>query len=386
MSILEDVTVKQHISLNEGALGEIGGILDRSSACRVFLVLDESAYVASGAAQVLAPHFRDRSVEVFSNFELNPKLHDVELGIVQCRAVKPDVVIGLGGGTAIDLAKMIGTLAAQKYSAREIVPGQVSIEQARPPLIAVPTTSGTGSEATHFAVVYVDGQKISLAHRLLLPDFGLVDAKLTHSAPAHITATTGLDAFCQAIESLWAVGATEESIKHASQSLALSVRHLATAVLQPTPQARLGMCQSAHLAGKAINISKTTAPHALSYAITSEYGVAHGAAVALNLGALLEYNASVTAADCTDPRGPEHVGNQIGRIVALLGAKTITDARQKIDELIERIGCPVSLGNVGVEGDRAIAQLVDQVNLERLANNPRRIDAAALTYCLKERM
>ena len=80
------------------------------------------------------------------------------------------------------------------------------------------------------------------------------------------------------------------------------------------------------------------------------------------------------------------MGNQIGRIVALLGAKTITDARQKIDELIERIGCPVSLGNVGVEGDRAIAQLVDQVNLERLANNPRRIDAAALTYCLKERM
>ena len=386
MSFLEDTNVKQHVSLYEGALGEIGGILDRSSVSRVFLVLDKSAYAASGASQVLAPHFRDRSVETFSDFEPNPKLHDVERGIVQCRSAKPDVIIGLGGGTAIDLAKMIGTLAAQKDSAREIITGQASIEQTRPPLIAVPTTSGTGSEATHFAVVYVDGQKISLAHRVLLPDFGLVDAKLTHSVPVHITATTGLDAFCQAIESLWAVGATEESIEYASQSLELSVRHLETAVLQPTAEARLGMCQSAHLAGKAINISKTTAPHALSYAITSEYGVPHGAAVALNLGALLEYNANVTAADCTDPRGPQHVSNRIDCIVATLGAKTITDARQKIDALIERIGCPVSLGKVGVKGDRAIAQLVDQVNVERLANNPRRIDATALTHCLKERL
>ena len=199
----------QFIHLREGALAEAGTILDGLSARRVFFVVDESAYAASGAAKVMAPYFRGRRIVEFADFELNPKLHDVERGIVQCRSAKPDVVIALGGGTAIDLAKLIGTLAAQEDPARQIVTGRAHIEQEGKPLIAVPTTSGTGSEATHFAVVYVDGRKISLAHRQLLPDYALVDAKLTHSAPPHITASTGVDALCQAVESLWAVRATD---------------------------------------------------------------------------------------------------------------------------------------------------------------------------------
>jgi alcohol dehydrogenase class IV len=385
ISMSDQADSRQRAHIYEGALGEVGAILDRLSARRVFFVVDESAYVASGASEILAPFFKDRSVAKFADFELNPKLNDVERGIVECREAKPDVVIALGGGTAIDLAKMIGTLAAQEVSARKVVTDEARIERKGPPLIVVPTTSGTGSEATHFAVVYVDGQKVSLAHSYLLPDYALVDATLTHSAPAHITGPTGLDAFCQAVESLWAVGATEESIEYASESLALSVRHLEVAVSRPTAEARLGMSEAAHLGGKAINISKTTAPHALSYAITSDYGVPHGAAVALNLGALLEYNANVTETDCSDPRGPKHVRDQIAHIVEILGVKTVLKARGKIDALIERIGCPTLLNKVGIEDDAAIARLVEQVNVERLANNPRRIDAIALFDCLKER-
>ena len=383
MALSGKAYTQQLVHLREGALAEAGAILDGLSARRVFFVVDESAYAASGAAKVIAPYFRGRRVAEFADFELNPKLHDVERGIVQCRAAKPDVVVALGGGTAIDLAKLIGTLAAQEHSARQIVTGRAHIERKGPPLIAVPTTSGTGSEATHFAVVYVDGRKISLAHRQLLPDYALVDAKLTHSAPPRITASTGLDAFCQAVESLWAVGATDESIEYATQSLGLSVLHLKPAVLRPTAVARLNMCQAAHLAGKAINISKTTAPHALSYAITSDYRVPHGAAVALHVGALLEYNAHVTGANCSDPRGPKHVRTRIARIVEMLGVESVNAARRKIDALIEAIGCPVSLSEVGIEGDEAIARLVDQVNVERLANNPRTLSRGVLFDCLK---
>lgn len=375
-------TRSQVVHLREGALAEAGGILDRHSAQRVFLVVDEPAYIASGGAEALEPVFRNRIVSRFTGFEPNPKLHDIERGLSLIGDAEPDVVIGFGGGTAIDLAKLIGSLAVQSGPVRSIITGRIDLEKKGLPLIAVPTTSGTGSEATHFAVAYVDGQKHSLAHPWLLPDYALVDAKLTASLPAHITSVTGLDAFCQAVESLWAVGATDESVDFAAHSLRLSVQHLEAAVLRPTASSRLGMCEAAHLAGKAINISKTTASHALSYAITSDYGVAHGAAVALSLGAMLEYNAGVTDADCTDPRGAEFVRGRIDRIVDLLGAENVVEARRRIDLLIEAIHCPVSLSEVGIKGDAAIEQLVDRVNLERLANNPRKCTSASLCGCL----
>ena len=185
-------------------------------------------------------------------------------------------------------------------------------------MIAIPTTAGTGSEATHFAVVYVDGEKYSLAHPYLVPAYAVIDPLLTYSLPAGVTAASGLDAFCQAIESIWAVGATDVSHTFATEAARLAVQHLRAAVQNPTDTARAGMCRAAHLSGKAINISKTTAPHALSYVLTAEYGLAHGVAVALTLAPMLQYNAQVTAIDCADPRSAIAEETTMKRILVAL--------------------------------------------------------------------
>ncbi len=139
---------QQVVELRNGALAEFGGVLARSSARRLFLVVDTSAYTACGAASLLEPHFDSCSVSRFSGFELNPKLHDIERGIEQFRKTDPELVVAVGGGTAIDLGKLIGTLACQKASARAIITGEERIRQSGPPLVAIPTTAGTGSEAT----------------------------------------------------------------------------------------------------------------------------------------------------------------------------------------------------------------------------------------------
>ena len=143
--------------------------------------------------------------------------------------------------------------------------------------------------------------------------------------PPTITADTGLDALCQAIESLWSVQSTSESIDYATQSIRLAWKHLEAAVLHPCEEDRRAMSQAAHLAGKAINISKTTAPHAISYTITSKFGVAHGRAVALTLGALLAFNGEISDADCTDDRGAEYVRQTVHTIVNLLGFETVRE-------------------------------------------------------------
>ena len=194
--------------LRDGALAEVGRILDDRAVRRLLFVVDETAYAASGAMDELERHLASRRVERFVGFELNPKLHDIRRGIEQCHQLQPDMVIAFGGGTAIDLAKLIGTLAIHQDDARELITGQRRIQRSGPPMIAIPTTAGTGSEATHFAVAYVDGKKFSVAHPCLLPDYVLLDPQLTYRLPSKVTAASGLDALCQAIESIWAVGAT----------------------------------------------------------------------------------------------------------------------------------------------------------------------------------
>lgn len=371
------------VCLRDGAMTQVAKILDEISVRKLFFVVDKSAYTASGADKCLEPYLQSLSVTRFSNFELNPKLHDIERGVHLVRETDPDVIVALGGGTAIDLGKLVGTLAHQDGSAREIIVGRDRIQKTGPPLIAIPTTAGTGSEATHFAVAYVDGEKYSVAHPSMLPAYAIVDPTLTLSLPADITAATGLDAFCQAIESIWAVGATDESLAYATDALRLAFQELPNAVNKPTLIARRSMCRAAHLAGKAINISKTTSSHALSYSITANYGVPHGTAVALTLSPMLAYNAKVTAADCNDPRGPRHVLDRIRLILDLLESEDIAAACGKIESLISRVGCPTSLQELGIVTDASILQIVSQVNAHRLSNNPRQSDSVSLFTVLK---
>ena len=375
------MTVVQH-SLTE-SIDEVPSVLKSLHMDRLFLVVDEPAWLASGAKELLESQFLQATTNWFTDFELNPKLDDVERGIEAYRECQPDLIIALGGGTAIDLAKLIGSLAVQAASARDIATGRTSIQVPGKPLMAIPTTAGTGSEATHFAVVYVDGEKYSVAHPSMLPRYAIVDSRLTASLPKHITAATGLDAFCQAIESMWSVAATEESMRYATDAARLAFGNLVTATNSPTPEARKAMSRASHLAGKAINITKTTAPHALSYALTSRLDVPHGMAVALTLTSILKFNAEVTDEDCNDPRGAVAVRDRISQILDILGADNVEAGSASITGLLAQINCPTKLKAVGVETSDELRRIVDSVNAERLSNNPRQASPTQLFNLLQ---
>lgn len=363
----------QDVHYGEGAIAEVAAILDQLGGRKVFLVADEPAYEVSGAADELETLFADCGIERFSGFKPNPKLEDIQRGIQQFCGSSPDVVIAVGGGTAIDLAKLIGTLADHQADPRKMITGLCDIEKNGPPLIAIPTTAGTGSEATHFAVAYVDGQKYSVADSRLLPSHVVIDPRLTHSLPAGITAASGLDAFSQSVESIWAVGATDESIRYASESVHLVLGNLLHCVQHPTPEARMAMCRAAFLSGKAINISKTTAPHAISYAITTRFGLPHGFAVALTLGEILKFNASVNSTDCTDPRGAGQVQFRIALLLELLDQPTAERGAERIQSLMESVGAPLQLRDAGILAEDEITWIAEQANVERLSNNPRKL-------------
>ncbi len=362
------------------ALGKVKSVLTGHS---IFLVADPLAYATSGAEAILQPFFANRTVTVFDSFEPNPKLPEVEACAAAIRNSNADSILAVGGGTAMDVAKLANWLVAQNAGEKEVLRGDWVSPKTPLPLIAVPTTAGTGSEATHFAVVYVDGQKLSVAHPLMRPTVAVVDGALTAGLPPMLTAHSGLDALCQAIESIWAIGADETSLQFGREGLALAWGNLEAAVNAPTSAARDAMARAAHLAGQAINLTKTTVPHALSYTITSAHGLPHGAAVALTLGAALVFNSELSETNCLDARGPKAVRDRMAMIYETMGAHDAAEAAGQFDALVKAIGCSTSLTEAGITEAAQVEQICATVNVERLANNPRRLTQADLRSLLR---
>jgi alcohol dehydrogenase class IV len=281
--------------------------------------------------------------------------------------------LAVGGGSVLDMAKII------KYSILKSLPFTVDKEESEQekmeniPLIAIPTTAGSGSEVTQFAVLYVNGVKHSIEDNQILPEIVIIDSNLTYSLPARLTAISGMDALCQAIESYWSVNSNTKSKQYAQEAINLALSHIERAVHNPTPAARLAMSKASMLAGKAINISKTTAPHALSYYMTSKLGVPHGHAVSFTLGQFLIFNNEVTDNDISDKRGVKHVKNTMKELFTLMGSENSLDAAEFISKLMKNIGLQTKLKELVVEERINLDEMLDYINYERLNNNPRKI-------------
>lgn len=356
------------------SVDQLGPLLQDWGIEDLFLVADPQALRANGGTGLVQRFANGRRFTLFSEFVENPRLDDICAGVEAMKKQPVGAIVAIGGGTAIDVAKLIRCFSANRTNPVELVKNQGLISSGNEyPLIAIPTTSGTGSEATHFAVVYIDGVKYSVAHQAIAPDVSIVDSSLTQSMPASVTAVTGLDALCQAMESIWSINSTEESTNYAIQSLELSHANLYSAVHSPTPEVRAAMSRAANLSGKAINISKTTAPHALSYSITIHHGIPHGHAAALTLAAFLAYNHQVNADDLNDPRGVAHVQNACQRIIDTMGCGSVQEAQTALTNLMESIGCHSRLSRLDITSESQIHRIATSVNVARLANNPRQI-------------
>ena len=217
---------------------------------------------------------------VFSGYRPNPTYGQVLAGVRAFRELACDSVVSVGGGSAIDVAKCIKLWAGLPGDGdgQRFCDTSPTFSPTRH--VAVPTTAGTGSESTHFAVVYVDGQKRSVAADCLQPDVAVLVPSLLAGLPDYQRKATMLDALCQAIESHWSVASCAGSRAYSSRAIPI-IMGCWEAYLAGDPEAAATMHRAANLAGKAINLTTTTLAHAMSYKLTSLYGIAHGHAVAI---------------------------------------------------------------------------------------------------------
>ena len=361
-----------------GSVWDLERILDAERPSTVALFSGGHSFEQSGAAAAIEPMLARFAVKRISGVPPNPTLDVVSDAVQSLRRWHPDLIVAVGGGSVIDVAKAARGLVGEPDTRAAVTAGSVR-GASSPPLVAVPTTAGTGSEVTQFCVVYVDGKKHSVGHPSFRPEHIVLDPDLTSSMSPRLTAVTGLDALSQAMESLWSTESTHESLSYAQRALALAWGSLDEAVRLPSSASRVAMCTAAHLAGRAIDISRTTAAHALSYELTIRHGVAHGHAVALTLGAVLEHNAAVSEEDCLDERGVDFVKARIDEVLEVIGARDGEAGREALTSLLQRLGLETTLSALGVATRAERQVLVDSVDAVRMANNPRIITPTALS-------
>jgi alcohol dehydrogenase len=362
---------------------------------RVMVCTDRNI-IKSGIADRAEALLKEGGCEVLIFPEGRPEvdLKTIEASAEAARRFNPDVIIGVGGGSNMDLGKCTAILLKypgplQKYYGENAVPGPV-VE-----VIGIPTTSGTGSEVSPVAVVADPDRfmKVGIATRRIIPKWALVDPSLTVSCPPHVTAHSGMDALSHAIESFCArvpedrspraifVGKNPVSDSLAKQAIQLIAQSLHKAVTEPTNrQARENMAQASLLAGMAFSCAGTAAVHALQYPVGEATHTSHGLGNAVLMPAVLK---AISKA-----RVPELAF--IARSLEPTLDRVSDDAAAgQAPELVARLGesiqIPRGLGAIGMKREQLneMAELASGIK-RLLDNSPVPFDQDALLHILEE--
>lgn len=310
----------------------------------------------------------------FMDFAPNPTYESVVKGVEIFRKEQCESILVIGGGSAIDVAKCIKLFATmdpeRDYLKQELKTNDIL-------LFAVPTTAGTGSEATQFAVIYRNGEKQSISHTSLIPEYVLFKPESLSTLPLYQRKATMLDALCHAVEAFWSVHSTKLSREYSAQAIREILKH-EEGYFHNRADGNAGMLYAAHLAGKAINITRTTAAHAMCYKLTTLYGLAHGHAAALCLVPLWEYMINHME-ECCDERGADFVGNIFDQIASLLGCDTPKDGVSYLKNKLVEWNFAILDGVI-----EQLPLLVESINQERLQNNPVKLSKSAIKQIYRD--
>lgn len=350
---------EQEIQVTDSYLDYLKRNLKKSD--EIFLVCSKRL------AEKIANELEGYHITFFSRYSANPKYAHVKAGVTKFKEKPHDIIVSIGGGSTMDVAKCIKLFSSLKTE-YDFLEKKYVYNNIRH--IAIPTTAGTGSESTQIAVIYNKGEKMSIDHGSILPQTAVLDAGLLITLPDYQKKSTLLDALCQGIESYWSKGATRESKKCAKQCIELILENY-KAYLKGDLEAGKKVLLAANYSGKAINISRTTAAHAMSYKLTSMYGAAHGHAVALCI-------IPVWKLLYKKYRDMDKQQENLLELAKLFGCNDILSSIIVAQNMILELQLP----QIQIK-PQDIEVLTHSVNVERLKNNPVMFSEDELEYLYK---
>jgi alcohol dehydrogenase len=328
------------IQFGWGRAAEAPAVIAKTGARRVFVMAGKSYLAGHGGPAALKTWLAPAEVTLFADTEENPSIATVDKAADLCREAGAEAVLAIGGGSVLDAAKAVALLQKNEGSVRDYLDGTRKVSKKGLFTVAMPTTSGTGSEVTPYSVITYPEKKAKPAINCPenFPDVAIVDPELTLSMPTEIAVSTGLDALDQAVEGFWSRRANDISRSMSFRAIVTAWRNLERACVDKDKAAVTAMASASVVCGVQMAMVGNTAIHPLSYPITIDHGVRHGLACALFLPAFVRFNEPVLDSDFKD-------------LLSVLGFASAEKFADALEALMTRLGAPTRLGTVGVTID-----------------------------------
>jgi len=341
------------------------------------LLVTDPGLIEAGWVDELLGHLREQCVtpQVWSAITPNPKDHEITAGHEFYRAHGCDVLIALGGGSVIDAAKGIAILSANGGDILDYA-GVDKATMPIPPLVVLPSTSGTGADVSQFCIVTdtTRNTKITILGRALVPDLTVIDPRLLTTMPEWLNAATGLDALTHGIEAFVSLGHNQLTDHHALRSVVMVTENLVTTIERPKEMpARVLMAQAALEAGLAFTNAILGAAHAMSHQVGGLLDLPHGVINGVLLPHVVRFNAEA------DPAPFATIASYLGiadkRAPELESALALAD---RLQELARRVGVPRGLADLGVRAEDVPVLARNAMADACITTNPRPVDEAGL--------
>ena len=372
--------MKQNICFTNNLKKELFNIVSKENPLRILFVTTNKSFNSLKTQESINPIMSNFKSKRFYGFDNNPKLTDVNKGVNLVKEYQPDLLIAIGGGSVIDMGKLINVLSNnEKY--KDLIKKNYNLKDSKIPMIAIPTTSGTGSESTSFSVLYINNKKYSVSNEKMLPNYAIIDSSLCNTMSKSLRASSAFDAFSQSIESYWSINSTIKSKKISLKAIKIINKNILNS-FKKNEKARHAMAIAANLSGQAINITKTTAPHALSYHISTKYGIQHGHAVALTLGKFLILNKPLDDSNINEKRGYKFLINSMKALYKTLGVKSGEEASKYWYDLMDKAGLEPNISKACRINKNGLKRIIAKVDQNRLKNNPVQVTTKQLMTTL----
>jgi len=365
------------INFSNNVLNDLGKILLNNKNKKIFILSGKNSFKLSGAKKLLKNFLKDKDCYFFFKRSKYPELKELKNIIIELKKFNPDLIIAIGGGSVIDYAKIANSIQDIENLKKQIIQSKYKISKFTK-LLAIPTTAGSGAEVTSNAVIYIEKTKYSVENQSLVPDYFLLVPELIINLKKSLKSSAGFDAIAQSIESMLSKKSTPQSLNYAIKSLKLSLDNYLNYLNKPTLENTFKMCLAANYSGKAISISKTTAPHALSYPFTANFGINHGHAVSLTLNDFLKFNFNnIKFADCNF-----NLKDRYKTLFNLTKSSNINDFDLFIKNIKKRAKLENNFKKLNIDIKKQMPLILDGVNEQRLLNNPVKLKISDLKSIL----